>query len=71
MSACGTVVLASVDTRKSLEKNKIDLDVLADLTDGDLQEPGVPLGDRRRRTAPETTQLLTPFIGREKDSKRC
>ena len=28
--------------------NKIDFDVLADLTDGDLQEHGVPLGDRRR-----------------------
>ena len=29
-------------------ENKIDLDVLADLTDGDLQELGVPLGDRRQ-----------------------
>jgi class 3 adenylate cyclase len=29
-------------------ENKIDLDVLADLTDGDLQELSVPLGDRRR-----------------------
>jgi class 3 adenylate cyclase/tetratricopeptide (TPR) repeat protein len=28
--------------------NKIDFDVLADLTDGDLQELGVPLGDRKR-----------------------
>ena len=27
---------------------KIDFDVLADLTDGDLQELGVPLGDRGR-----------------------
>ena len=28
--------------------NKIDVDVLPDLTDGDLQELGIPLGDRRR-----------------------
>src|SRR3984885_4014889 len=28
--------------------NKIDFDVLADLSDGDLQELAVPLGDRRR-----------------------
>jgi hypothetical protein len=28
--------------------NKIDFDVLADLTDGDLEKLGVPLGDRRR-----------------------
>src|SRR5580693_9322088 len=28
--------------------NKIDFDVLADLTDGDLQELAVPLSDRRR-----------------------
>jgi class 3 adenylate cyclase len=29
-------------------ENKIDFDVLADLTDGDLRELGVPLGDGRR-----------------------
>jgi class 3 adenylate cyclase len=29
-------------------ENKIDFDVLADLSDGDLQELGAPLGDRRR-----------------------
>jgi hypothetical protein len=29
-------------------ENKIDFDVLANLTDGDLQELGLPLGDRRR-----------------------
>jgi class 3 adenylate cyclase len=29
-------------------ENKIDFDVLADITDGDLRELGVPLGDRRR-----------------------
>ena len=28
--------------------NKIDLDVLADLTDGDLEKLGIPLGDRKR-----------------------
>ena len=37
--------------------NKIDFDVLADLTDGDLEKLGVPLGDRRRllRAIPEVT----------------
>ena len=30
------------------QDNNIGLDVLADLTDGDLQELGVPIGDRRR-----------------------
>ena len=28
--------------------NKIDVDVLADLTEGDLEELHVPRGDRRR-----------------------
>src|SRR5580692_13121417 len=32
----------------NFRENKIDFDVLADLTDGDLQELGVPIGDRRR-----------------------
>src|ERR1700722_6184561 len=33
---------------EKFRENKIDFDVLADLTDGDLQELGLPLGDRRR-----------------------
>jgi class 3 adenylate cyclase len=33
---------------EKFRENKIDFDVLADLTDGDFQELGVPLGDRRR-----------------------
>src|SRR4029077_4525801 len=32
---------------EKFRENKIDFDVLADLTDGDLRELGVPLGDRR------------------------
>ena len=33
---------------KKFRENKIDSDVLADLTGGDLEEIGIPLGDRRR-----------------------
>ena len=33
---------------KKFRENKINSDVLADLTDRDLEELGVPLGDRRR-----------------------
>src|SRR5215831_3700581 len=33
---------------QTFRDNKIDADVLADLTDGDLEKLGVPLGDRKR-----------------------
>jgi class 3 adenylate cyclase len=33
---------------KKFRENRIDFDVLADLTEGDLEELGVPVGDRRR-----------------------
>ncbi|HSV01181.1 MAG TPA: adenylate/guanylate cyclase domain-containing protein [Roseiarcus sp.] len=33
---------------EKFRESKIDFDVLADVTDGDLRELGVPLGDRRR-----------------------
>jgi class 3 adenylate cyclase len=32
----------------NFRENKIDVDVLADLTDGDLEKLGLPLGDRKR-----------------------
>ena len=31
---------------EKFRENKIDFDVLANLTDGDLQELGLPLGDQ-------------------------
>jgi SAM domain (Sterile alpha motif) len=33
---------------ETLRDNVIDLDVLADLTDADLEKLGIPLGDRKR-----------------------
>ena len=33
---------------ENFRDNKIDVDVLADLTDGDLEKLGLPLGDRKR-----------------------
>ena len=33
---------------EKFQDNKIGMDVLGDLTDGDLQELGIPIGDRRR-----------------------
>src|SRR5215475_8873663 len=33
---------------QTFEDSKIDADVLADLTDGDLEKIGIPLGDRKR-----------------------
>src|ERR1700754_5096423 len=33
---------------EKFQDNKIGLDVVADLTDSDLRELGVPVGDRRR-----------------------
>ena len=33
---------------KKFRDNKIDVDVLADLGDGDFEKLGVPLGDRKR-----------------------
>jgi len=33
---------------QTFRDNKIDADVLADLTDGDLEKLGIPLGDRKR-----------------------
>jgi class 3 adenylate cyclase len=46
--------------------NKIDFDVLADLTDGDLEKLGVSLGDRRRllKAIPERGSGLLPVPAR-------
>jgi class 3 adenylate cyclase/predicted ATPase len=42
--------------------NKIDFDVLADLTDGDFEKLGIPLGDRRRllRAIPASARSQPP-----------
>ena len=50
--------------------NKIDFDVLADLTDGDLEKLGVPLGDRRRllKAIPERGSERLPVL---LDQRRC
>jgi hypothetical protein len=67
MSACGTVVLASVDTRKSLEKTRsisTFSPILPMATSKNLASLSATVGGGRRR---RQTQLLTPFIGREKD----
>ena len=47
---------------EKFQENRIGLDVLADLTDGDLQELGVPIGDRRRllRAISELGALQSP-----------
>jgi class 3 adenylate cyclase len=51
---------------QTFRDNKIDADVLADLTDGDLEKVGIPLGDRKRllkaiaaRIAPELRAAQT------------
>jgi class 3 adenylate cyclase/predicted ATPase len=51
---------------ESFRDNKIDFDVLADLTDGDLEKLGVPLGDRRRllKAIPERGSELLPVPAR-------
>ena len=48
MSAGGFAVSASTNTRPPFRDNAIDMEVLADLTDGDLEKLGLPLGHRRR-----------------------
>ena len=48
MSASGSRSLGLGQYEEGFRDNKIDFDVLADLTDGDLEKLGVPLGDRRR-----------------------
>ena len=63
---------------KTLRDAAIDMDVLADLTDGDLERLGLPLGDRKRllkaiaalSAAPPATEPRPPPVspGRPKDS---
>ena len=49
MSAGGSAVSASVNTRGKFRDNKIDTDVLPQLTADDLKDIGVAaVGDRRR-----------------------
>jgi class 3 adenylate cyclase len=44
--------------RANFRDNKIDADVLADLTDGDLEKLGLPLGDRKR-----LLKAIAGFVG--------
>jgi hypothetical protein len=70
MSAYGFRGLGLGRYEEKFRENKIDFDVLADLTDGDLRELGVSLGDRRRllkaiaelgpQQPPTTHALSTP-----------
>ncbi len=51
----------------------IDLDVLADLTDADLEKLGVPLGDRRRILKAAATIALSPApnaVGATREAER-
>ena len=48
MSGVGSGASASVDPRDMLREAEIGADVLSELTDGDLEKLGVPLGNRKR-----------------------
>ena len=63
--------LVSINMEKHLgafEENAIDLDIVAQLTEADLSELGIPLGDRKRLIGAARALEASPFEFQEQSS---